>query len=290
MKKIVLYGVGVLAILVALVFLLRNWILKTTVEAAVSGLTGFKTDIEVFRYDFPATLEIRELTIRNPGRFENKIFAKIPEVYIDLSLSELLRRERLHLRGMKLRIQEIHIEKNSQGITNIALLRSAGGGDAQNKEAPSEKSTQPAPTMPFLLERLELTLRNVSFEDRSPAKLAPSAVVPDRISVDLKVEKEIFENIRSPQVLLSLILLKIVQGTTFGNLLGLSPDKLKDSLTQALGSGREIFGETTGQVGEQTGDLVSQVVGTKNKLRDKAGDAREQVLGLFAKLKSNKDE
>lgn len=304
MKKFLLPTAGIFALLLITVFLFRNWILKTAVETSVTGLTGFKTRIEVFRYNFPATLEIKGLTLQNPGGFKNKISASIPEIYIDLSLGELLRRERVHLRGIKLNIGEVHVEKNAHGVTNVSLLRSAGGSAPRKQTAPPKKAAPDRPAMPFLLDRLELTLRTVTFEDYSAGKLVPSAVRPEKISVDMKVEKEVFENIQNPQALVNLVLLKIVYGTTFGNLTGLSPGKLQSTLTGAVGSGKKFLGQTAGRMTEKAEGLVSGAGNTaaqqaqeflssrpltdaKNTFADAAEDTKGRISGFVNKLKSN---
>ena len=270
MKKALLWVLGIFVILAVAVFLFKNWILKTTLEAAVAGLTGFETKIEALRYDLPATLEINGLTIHNPAGFQNKIFARIPEIYMDLSLKELLRKERVHLRGITLNIEEVNVEKNAQGKTNVSLLSSVGGDEKKEKSG-YEKTGPPAPGLPFLLDRLELTLRAVTFEDHSQKKFAPSKVMPGKAKVDMKIEKQVFKNIQNPKALVNLVLLKIVYGTTFGNLLDLSPDKLERSLTGALDSGTKLLTDTVGLMAEKAGDFVSGAA-------DKAGREAQGLL------------
>ena len=308
MKKILQCTSGTLVILAVAVFLFRNAVLKIILETAVTGLTGFKTKIEALRYDLPATLQINGLRVYNPQGFKNSIFANAPEVYIDWSLGELLREKKIHIREIKLHIEEIHIEKNALGITNASRLSSAGGSVKKTEEGPSKKTIPPAsqPT-PFLLDRLELTLRTVSFEDHSAGRRVARAVVPEKISVDMKIEKQIFGNIRDPQALVNLVLLKIVYGTTFGNLIGIRPDNLRQALTGAFGSGRELVGEAAEVVTERTGrwaagaaDTAPQqaegllssksLTGAKSTLADASQATKRKFSGLVNKLKSNKDE
>ena len=287
-KKIIVLVLLILIGAWAVVVLTKDWILKTAVEIAIQKTTGFPTHVERLQFDLPSTLRIEGLEIRNPAGFQEQILARVPEIYVSLELGELLRHERTHLTEVRLNIQEVNIEKNEQGISNIELLKSVGG---TQKKAPVRKMEKPAQKksgMPFLLERLELTIHDVSFKDHSG--LVGAAPIPKGISVDLNIDKEVFGNIQDPATLTNLILVKILQGATFGRLLNLSPERLLgEDVNQILNSGRELLAGSAGLVTNELGQVTTQARGLmgKNQVAQRMeGVVKSKVSGLWGKIKS----
>ena len=165
--------------------------------------------------------------------------------------------------------------------------------------------------LPFLLEKLELTIRNVSFEDR-PGILGAASVLPRKLSVDLKVQKEIFTDIKDPVLLVNLIVVKVLNSATLGRLLDIDPQKLLGAnLSGALTTGPKLAlkeaGALTQELGNATGRATS-IVGqaevsqkAAQLLKGSAGSAKaavgatgsavkDQVSGLLGKLKSLQTE
>lgn len=288
-----------LVVAVAVLFVARNVVLKAAIEQGVSAVTGFKTTLEGIKYEFPSTIHIKGLEIQNPAGFNEKVFTNIPEIYVNLVFAELLQGKAVHLREVRLDLQKIHIEKNEKGVTNIELLSSVGGKQPAKpsepaKPAPGEKK----PAMPFLLDKLELTIRNVGFEDRS-AGIA-SAVTPKKVSVDLNVNKEVFTNITDPMTLVNVIVMKILKGATFGNLLNLDPSKMmNENLNAAMSSGQEMLNKQTAALQQQANTMLqsqatkqaSELLGSsmqsaQSSLGDSTAAAKEKLSGLFGKVKS----
>ncbi|MFA6601097.1 MAG: hypothetical protein WCU74_08825, partial [Candidatus Omnitrophota bacterium] len=229
MKKFFSTLLLLIVILVAALFVAKDLVIKVAAETAVTAVTGFKTEIGYLKYQFPSTLEIRDLKILNPQGFEQPVFTQIPEIFVSVNLKQILKGQAIHLPEIRFALQEVNLEKNKAGVSNISLLSSAaqkGQGTAGPKQ-PAGPAKQ-GKAMPFQLDRFELTIRNIRYQDRS-------MVVPVNLVTDLKVEKQVFENITDPQALVNLILLKIVNGTSFGNL-GISPDLLQNGLTGAMSS------------------------------------------------------
>jgi hypothetical protein len=289
-----------LVVTVAVVFLARNAILKAAIEQGVTVVTGFKTTVAGIKYDFPSRIHIQGLEIQNPAGFNEKVFTNIPEIYVDLILPELLQGKGLHLPEVRLNLQEVHIEKNEKGVSNIELLSSVGGSQTKPSGAPAKPAPgEKKPALPFQLDKLELTIRNVSFEDRS-GLLGAATVVPKKVSVDLNVNKEIFTNIADPMTLVNVIVMKIVKGATFGNLLNLDPSKLmNESLSSAMSSGQEMLNKQTAALQQQTSALLqsqttqkagalldSSLQSTQGALGDTTAAAKEKLSGLFGKVKS----
>ncbi len=311
MKKFFLQLSVFLFVLIVGCFIFRNSILKAAMEGVVSGLTGFKTRADELRYDFPSILLIRGLKIQNPKEFQEPVFADIPEIFISLDLGEFLQGKKIHLREMRLHIEEIHLEKNNAGESNIERLTTVGTkGAARGQGRGTETRKGKAAASPFQLDRLELTLRKVSYEDASgflpsvPGGKILSAVIrektpdklaPKKVAVDLHVEKEIVTGIDSPQALVNFILLKVLYGTTFGKIMGIQPQEL---LQNSLASGSEFLKGASGSLGDfssaasqildkQAGTLAQSLGGGETAVTNAAGSARKQLGGMLGRLKAS---
>lgn len=327
MKK---FLIAVLLLLLAAggaVYVARETLLRRGLETAVTQLTGFKTTVDHIRLDlYPTVVHLQNLKIYNPKAFKKEIFADIPEIYIEPDLAAILKKESLHIREIRFAVQEINVVKDEKGVSNIQMLssvgQSAGGDKAKAKPQPAPKQE---PALPFKLDRFELTLRKVSFEDHSEAlsgKMVPKTVsaginrgmIYKKVSVDLNVDRQIFENITDPKAIVNVVLMKILYGTTFGNLLGLDPsalakdltntvsasaDELKQTATEVLkltenmmkdtvGTAKGILNEATqtvnvNQLGETTGQLADK---TETAVKETLGQAKQELTGLFGKFKS----
>lgn len=244
----------------AILYFSKEWLLKAALESGIRSLTGFDSSIRALEVSpSRGTLETKGLTILNPDLFRERIFADIPEFYIHLDPSTLLK-GRPHLYEIKLHIRELNIEKDKQGISNISRLTSV------------KKSGQKKPSAPINLDRLELTLGRVSYRD-------DSSLVPRRLSIDMGIEHQVFEDIRDPNAIVHLILLKVIKSAPFVNL-GVSPRDLEATLKGTMGKTFAV-GDTVFSTAPNAASRKAE--GMFNQVQDSALD---QVGGLFGKFKS----
>ena len=302
-KKIFTSLLIFLIALIALIIFGRNWILKTALETGVRTVTGFPTTVQEVQYDLPSTILIKGLQIKNPKGFREPVFTTIPEIYASLVLPELIQGKRIHLKEVRLNLKEVNIEKNEKGVSNVQLLSSVAqpaapaGGKAPARPSASSKKAEKKPPMPFLLEKLVLTIRNVSYEDRSIALLNTTGV-NRKVTTDLNVRGEVVSNIDSPIVLVNLILMKIIQGATLQKLLKIDPKAL---LGEQLGNMRISPDQIMGAANNLSAD-ASQFL-TQSGISEKAGEfganaqtalsqsgtaAKETMNGLLSKLRAKK--
>lgn len=263
MKKVLFLVLGFIVASAILVFLTKGFIVKIGMEQAVTRLTGFQTKIRTLKYDLPSTIRIQDLEILNPPEFEAKVFAKVPEVYISFFAREFFLGKGVHFGEIRLHVQEVYIEKNPKGVSNVDLLNLAGVGP--------EQMWRLAKRMPFLVDRLELTLRQVSYEDYFGVTATSGS--PYQYSADLDVENKIYLKIDDPQTLVNLVLYEILRHATFKKLLDLGPAKL---LSGAFSAGQAFAGDQAHTLSDQAGSAFqSSVSGTKSVLS-----------GFWGKLKS----
>ena len=282
MKKILFLILGLIFAGSLFVFLAKDWILKIGMEQAVTRLTGFKTQVRALKYDFPSTIRVQDLEILNPPGFEEKVFAKVPEVYISFFAIEFFQGKGRRFGEIRLFVQEVHMEKNSKGVSNVELLNLAGYGPKQIWIF--------ANRLPFLVERLELTIRNVSYEDRSGVTATSGS--PSQYSMDLNIQNRVYRNIHDPQTLLDLVLFEILRRASFGKLVGLDPEKL---LGGAFNVGQAFAGNMAGQasnlvsragIPEKAGSAIENSVhGAQVALKGTAAAAGKAASGFFGKLK-----
>lgn len=271
---------------VIVIFIAKDAILQAVLARGVTQITGFPTQVESVKYDLPSTILIQGLQIQNPDGFQSKTFVNIPEIFVIFDLKGFLKSQGIHLPEVRLNIQEVNIEKKPDGISNIELLSSLGGG---KKAAPAPPPSKKEP-IPFWLEKLQLTIRQVSLKDRSG--MAANLPVGNKLAVDLRVQNEVFTDIRDPKVLVNLIVAKILSNATLGQLLDLDPvqllgdtfssteqilshqvDRVSQQMDTAAGKAKDLIRES--QVTQKTGVIVGGATTT----------AKNQLSGLLGKMK-----
>ena len=303
---------GVLVVLFVLAIFFRNAIVKTAVEQAVTRMTGFETKVKAIEINFPAVILVKDLQIKNPTGFEQKTFTTIPEIYIDFNLREFMRKERLHLREIRLNLQEIHIEKNAKGVSNIQLLSKATAPKGGTSQAQVKPAGEKGAALPFLCDKMVLTLRNVSYTDKSKGAVTGAlgevgmnqAASLKNLAIDLNVQEQVFTDIHDPLAIVNIILLKIAYGTTFGKLAGLDPNQLlSGSLKETFTTGEALFKGTANQMGERAGEAAGLATDQAEKAtaafggilsKSASSETTEKVTGaisqgasgLFGKMKS----
>ncbi|MBI2166699.1 MAG: hypothetical protein HYU34_00435 [Candidatus Omnitrophica bacterium] len=129
---------------------------------------------------------------------------------------------------------------------------------------------------PFYLDRLELSLRKVSYHDRS-------SLVPKKLAFDLEIERQVFEGITDPASIVNVILMKVITGAPLGEL-GLDPGQLETRLKETMGKpldktlvyGGKILSQTPEEVSKKLEGAVSGVQSV----------AKKKASALLGKLRS----
>lgn len=244
----------------------KDWIVKVALASSVKALTGFETTVGQLRLDpFQGTVHVEDLTLLNPHQFEKRIFADIREIHLSIDLPGLVKKQGVRIYELRLDLRELNVEKDPQGVSNVSLLTSSGG---PKKEAPPKEAEK----VPFYLDRLELTLRRVSYEDRS-------SVVPQKLSLDMGIEKEVFEGIDDPASIVNIIILKVISRSPLGNL-GLDPSQMQNAIQGTVGTSLDIGGKVAGEAVDTTLTQAEETLGSVGHT------AKEKVSGLLAKFRS----
>jgi len=267
MRKIAALFVLFLAVGGASFFLFKHWIVKEVFASTVRTLTGFGTTIQDLQLDFiKGRFRLEGLLLMNPPStgFTGEIFAEAPEIYLEIDLAALFKKEKIHIRELKLDIDQLNIEKNGLGVSNISLLNPVKKAEREEKRG---RTDRPGKKMPFQLDRLELTLRRISYHDRS-------GIVPKKLAVDMHINRQVFEGIRDPKAIINIIVMKVISAAPFGNL-GIDPAAIKGQLTSTVKTARDL------------GERVFKETGTElvEKGEEVGASTREKASELWGRLK-----
>ena len=263
-------------------FVARDWVLKTALASAVQKLTGFEARIQKLDLNLAkGVFQAEGLTLLNPPQFKERVFADVEELYLHLDLAGLLKKERTRLYELRLYLRELHLEKDRQGISNVSLLTSLGKSRRAHFSVPYDAEAGPSvkkSAPPFYLDRLELSLRKVSYHDRS-------SLVPKKLAFDLRIEKQVFEGITDPASIVNVILMKVITGAPLGEL-GLDPRQLEARLKGTMGKALDKTLGYGGKILSQAPEAVSKrVEGTVSEVQSVAKKKASALLGkLWAEL------
>lgn len=225
MKKIIIAG----SIFIALVLAFsigKNLIVESGISMGVRAATGLKLSMESLNVDvFRTLIAIKGLKLYNPGGFEDKVMLDMPEVYIDYSLKDFLRR-RIHLEEIRLDLKEFYVIKNRNGELNLDTLKALKEEKGQKEEkAPSKEKRKAAR---FQIDELQLKIGRVTYKDYSKG---PSPKVTD-FNVNIN---ERHKNITHPNTLAQLIIFKALLKTTISDLTDFDLRAIKTKTEDVLG-------------------------------------------------------
>jgi len=196
-KIAVLVILGLLA-LILLVYLGRNFLIKTVVAIEVQKAMGMKVAINQLDLElFPGELEIKGLTVYNPPGFEGEALVKIPSIDAEFDLPTLLA-GKFHFRYLNLNINEFNIVKNYNKELNLNRIQAIVKANSGPATTPANnKSTS------FRIDQLVLTLSHVN--NLNYSKRHPSVQ-----RIPLGIYRERFYNLRSIDDIVKLVVVRVV--------------------------------------------------------------------------------
>ena len=146
------------------------------------------------------------MKLYNPPGFPNEPFIHIPEVGADYDLGALLT-GKLHLPLVILNLKEMTVVKNKEGALNVDSLKVSQQAEKPKEKGAEEKPKEKSKEMAMQIDVVQLNVSRVIFKDYSKGE--PPAV--QVFEVALKDKK--FENVTSPQQLVTLIMVQAMGPT-----------------------------------------------------------------------------
>jgi len=265
MKVFVKIFIIILIVLVALV-LMRNLVVKTTIQSGIGIATGMPVSIKKLDINFKETLiNIENLVVKNPMGFEGTTFVDIPKILIDIDLGAILK-GKIHLKNLELDLKELNVVKNKKGVLNLDKLKAlteAKKEEAPKKAEPAKKAELP----PFQIDRLHLKVGEAAYIDFSGGEKSQKDF---NINID-----ETYEDITNLNKLVALIVMKVMMKTSLSQLSGFDVGSLQDSLSGIKSSAGEIAAQAL-ETFESTGSVKEAAAGVKDSLKGVASNIKDK--------------
>jgi hypothetical protein len=277
--------ISVLIILVAVSFA-KDLVIKVGVEKGVRIATGLPLKISSFRLGLARTLVgIKSMKLYNPKGFEDKIMLDMPEIYVDYHLTPVFR-GKIHLQDMRINLKEFVVVKNKDGKVNLDSLKvvkeQKSGSAAERPAARPKKAGGKAPEMQ--IDSLELKIGKVIYKDYS--KGAKPSVQEFNIGIDEK-----YNDIDSPQALITLIMVRAFTGTTIGRLANIDMKALQGSISDTLAGATEVVSEKAAEAKLAAEKAAKEAEAAAQKAAQEAeAAARKAAKNAEAALKKAAEE
>ncbi len=196
MKKILII-LGVIVVILAVLGIVKDQIIKTTVTITASKIVGAPVEMDGFRLGLlKQSVEIAGFRIYNPEGFSKAALIDIGKIRVALDVGALLK-GRLHLKVAEFVLKEMTLETNKEGKLNVDALKVAK--QPAKEKAEKKEPARPSKQMPLEIDELKLGIGKLVMKDYS----VPGVPV---IKVnDINIDKT-YKNITSVQQLVALIL------------------------------------------------------------------------------------
>ena len=273
MKKWQIVIIAVLAVLLAL-SLLKDMLIKVSVEKGVEIVTGLKLDIRSLNVGvFRSAVSIKGLRIFNPPQFKDRIMADIPEIYVDYDLPAILGGN-IHLRDLRLDLKEFVVVKNAKGELNLNSLKVVS---AKKEGVKPETKGERAPDI--RIDNFELKIGKAFYKDYS-ARGGPSIR-----EFDVNINER-YTNITNPYAVVSIIVVKALANTAIAGLANIDINGLSGTIMDSLSSSTKLSG-TAAKVAQNVLQVTTQQAPEAAKSTSKSVGKAAGALGDIFKDLTN---
>ncbi|MDD5644716.1 MAG: AsmA family protein [bacterium] len=281
MKKFLLTVIVIILVIAAGLIVFKDTIIKGAIEKVVRDTTGLHLTMETLTVGLQnQTVDIKELKLRNPSDFEDKIMFDFPEIYVDCDVKAIMEKH-VHLEDMTIHLRELSVVKNSKGELNLNALKAVareGEKPAEEKKAPAKEAKETKP-MTWQIDKLHLKIEKAVYKDYSKGK------TPEVYSFDINIDEQ-FENITDPYKLVVLLVTRTLAKTTIAQLANFNLKALEGSVSGIVAGVQEQATQAVDQLKKIADGEVPVGEGVKNITEDtkKSVDSlKDQFKGLFKK-------
>jgi len=280
MKKTIITIVVCVVVAVFVLSFAKDLIVKVAVEKGVQAATGLRLSMRGLSIGLIKTLvDIDGLELFNPKGYEDKIMIDMPEIYVNYDLPAIMK-GKIHLKEVRIDLKEFVVVKNEKGELNLDSLKVV----QEQKEAkkPVAKKEEKGKAPEIQIDSLQLKIGKVLYKDYS--KGGKPSVQEFNINLDEK-----YGNIKDPNKLVSLILVKALMNTTISRLTGFDLKGLESTVSDTLGTAQKVVGETAAAaqktITETTQKTQEVVKGTTETLKKGAEELKEAIKFPFGSKK-----
>lgn len=155
----------------------RHSLCRILVEKVTARATGLKISIEKMSLDIlNNNLYMRGITLSNPPGFKDEILGKAENIFIVYDLWGSLK-GRLHLRLLKININELNIIRNTKGASNVSTLKNSSSSIKLSEKSGKSGGLKNPKKPKFLIDRLELSIEKATFMDYKAEVGQPAAII-----------------------------------------------------------------------------------------------------------------
>ncbi len=269
MKKIGVFIIIILIIVIVGGVLGRNIIAKSLISGGIKVITGLSLKIDRLNIGiFKRIVDVKGLKLYNPSEFSERIMVDIPRIYIDYDLGAFLEKK-IHFKEVTLYLKEFIVVRDKKGKLNLDSLKIVQ--DKKAKTEPKERKEQKPSG--FKIDILKLKIGKVVFKDYS------KGIKPEIKEFNINID-ETYKNITNPYSFVSLIVTKALMNTTIASIINFDLNILKDGISGILGTTTKV---AVGIV-DKTLDVGVGVVGKTKEITTegvkKAADTIKNILPL----------
>lgn len=222
LKKLFQFLLLVVAVIAVTAFVFG----KTIIASAMTGVIG--APVKIGGLKFGSEVGIYKLEIGSPKGFKEKRIIAIPEASLQMDYGALLKGA-VHIKRIKLAMEEATIEKSADGKINLLELKvmkkpETKEGEAQvpeTKPEPTGEAKKPAKPLSVQIDEVVLDLNKVRYVDSGQS---PSSVK----EFDLGVRNESFKDVTSVTSVMKQLVFFILKKVGLSSLLSGVDSLLKD--------------------------------------------------------------
>ena len=207
------------------VILLRDPILKVTIEQVVKGVAGVSLRMQSFQLGLvKAVINIKGIKVYNPRGFKDKIMVDIPEVYINFNPGALP--GLAHFEEVRMHLKEFTVVKNKDGKVNIKEIKVVKESEDKKaaKKKPADKKAKQEVDM--RIDLLKLKVDKVVYKDYT---VAPASIKEYNVNID--VQKKDIVDLNG---LIATIMTQALMNTAVGQLADVDMGALQDTAKEYI--------------------------------------------------------
>jgi uncharacterized protein involved in outer membrane biogenesis len=200
-----------LVVVVVVAFIGLNFAAKSLLAKGIESAVGAPVKVDKFKLDlFNNQVGIYGLVIGNPEGFQESSLATIPEIFVHLNLKALLKK-RVHVRELKLNLDEITVEKNAAGQVNLTQIGAVKqqfapkDGTAPDKASSEAKTADKGgPAIDVQIDLVDLSLGRARYVDNSKSEQTVREFA-------LNVKNSTFRDVTDPRQITVQVVLKTLR-------------------------------------------------------------------------------
>lgn len=257
-KKIII----VLLVIIIILPLSKDIIAKFILSRGIGAITGLHMSIEKLSLGLlDSTLDVKGLKILNPSKYEDRLMADVPELYIEYEPKALFK-GRFHIKYLKLDLQEFIAIKNKEGKLNLREIRIVKN---RKKKTQAKEQKEKTKNSRFKIDTLDLKIEKVIYKDYT--KGDKPVIKEWEVNID-----ERYHDIDQPAALAKVIMVRALIYTTISNL---TQFDLK-SLEEGIGTILKGVSKLTTDAADAAKKAVKDSLGVGEKvIKDTVGEAKK---------------